>query len=45
MLKPGWLEEQFEKVEKEVKSWPAWMRKEAGLEKTKKIAAEGSTEK
>ena len=32
MLKPGWLNRQFEKVENEVKDWPDWMQREAGFE-------------
>jgi hypothetical protein len=46
MVKPGWLEEQFKEVENEVKKWPHWMRREAGLEdeKDKKSAPdEGPT--
>jgi hypothetical protein len=39
MLKPGWLKERFEEVEREVKNWPAWMRKEAGLEEPRCAAA------
>ncbi len=32
MLKPGWLNRQFEKVENDVKNWPDWMKRETGLE-------------
>ena len=32
MLKPGWLNRQFEKVEKDVRDWPDWMKREAGLD-------------
>ncbi len=40
MLKPGWLKRQFEKVEEDVKSWPTWMRREAGLEDQHETATE-----
>jgi hypothetical protein len=30
--KLGWLEDQFKEVEREVRSLPAWMRREAGFE-------------
>ena len=32
MLKKGWLNRQFEKVEKDVKDWPDWMKREVGLD-------------
>jgi hypothetical protein len=32
MLKPGWLNRQFEKVKNDVKDWPDWMKREAGLD-------------
>lgn len=31
-LKKGWLAEQIENVEKDVATWPLWMRKAGGLE-------------
>lgn len=31
-LKPGWLKRQGDAAAKDIKSWPAWMRREAGLE-------------
>lgn len=34
MIKRGWLAEQFEDLDKEIKSWPAWMRRAAGLKDT-----------
>lgn len=40
MLKPGWLKRQFEKVEEDVKNWPTWMRREAGLEDQHEAATE-----
>ena len=40
MLKPGWLKRQFEKVEEDVKNWPPWMRREAGLEDQHEAASE-----
>lgn len=30
-IEPGWLERQLKSVEDEVASWPAWMRREAGI--------------
>ena len=30
--KRGWLEEQFEDIEKEVDSWPDWLRVAAGID-------------
>ncbi len=33
-LKPGWFERQCEQVRRDVAEWPAWMRREAGLEET-----------
>ena len=32
MLKPGWLDRQFDRALEDIKSWPEWMRREAGLE-------------
>jgi len=31
MLKPGWLDRQFEKARKDIENWPNWMREAAGL--------------
>lgn len=31
-LKPGWLQRQFDNVNKDIAMWPAWMRREAGFE-------------
>lgn len=48
MLKPGWLKRQLEKVEEDVKKWPAWMQREAGLmaKKTRPaVACEKKNEK
>jgi len=30
-LKAGWLDRQFERVNQEIREWPAWMRREAGF--------------
>jgi len=32
MLRPGWLNRQFEKVKNDVKDWPDWMKREIGLD-------------
>jgi hypothetical protein len=32
MIKPGWLQKQFNETEREVKLWPYWLRREAGFE-------------
>lgn len=37
-IQPGWLQRQFERVTAEVKSWPKWMQREAGLLKEKGMA-------
>jgi len=39
MVKAGWLKRQVEKVQEDVKKWPAWMRREAGLEPTRETMA------
>lgn len=31
-MNPGWFQRQSESVAEEVKQWPAWMRRAAGLE-------------
>jgi hypothetical protein len=43
-LEPGWLNRQLEKAREDVKNWPSWMRREAGLEpiedlKSQKLSA------
>jgi hypothetical protein len=38
-LTPGWLNRQFDKVEEDIKSWPTWMKREAGLETEAKASA------
>ncbi len=45
MLKPGWLDRQFEKAEKEVMEWPDWMRKGAGITDQKEEKRSASPEK
>jgi hypothetical protein len=32
VLKPGWLNRQFDQVSKNVDSWPDWMKRAAGFE-------------
>ncbi|HEY6329314.1 MAG TPA: hypothetical protein VI756_08250 [Blastocatellia bacterium] len=50
-LKPGWLNRQLEKTKEDIKQWPEWMRREAGLESTensnnpKLTASDGSDRK
>jgi hypothetical protein len=34
-LNPGWLERQFKIAADDVKEWPEWMRREAGLDESK----------
>lgn len=31
-LRPGWLKRQLDHVTKDIATWPAWMRRESGLE-------------
>lgn len=31
MSEKGWLKEQFDETEKQIKMWPDWMRREAGI--------------
>ena len=31
MLKPGWLKRQLEQSSDDVRSWPEWMRRAAGV--------------
>lgn len=31
LLKSGWLERQFKKIEEDVLTWPDWMLREAGM--------------
>jgi hypothetical protein len=31
VLKPGWLNRQFDEVTKTVDTWPEWMRRAAGV--------------
>jgi hypothetical protein len=33
MLRRGWAKRQMENMEKNIREWPAWMRREAGFEK------------
>jgi hypothetical protein len=30
-LKPGWINRQFARVERDAKTWPEWMRRETEL--------------
>ncbi len=34
VLKPGWLNRQFDQVSKNVDSWPEWMKRAAGVEES-----------
>lgn len=34
ILKEGWLNDQFEKVDKEISEWSPWMKELSGFEKT-----------
>jgi hypothetical protein len=31
VLKPGWLNRQFDQVSKNVEQWPEWMKRAAGV--------------
>jgi len=31
VLKPGWLNRQFDEVSKNVEAWPEWMKRAAGV--------------
>ena len=31
VLKPGWLNRQFDQVTKDVETWPEWMKRAAGF--------------
>ncbi len=31
VLKPGWLNRQFDQVSRDVEAWPAWMKRAAGF--------------
>jgi hypothetical protein len=31
VLKPGWLNRQFDQVSKNVEAWPEWMKRAAGV--------------
>ena len=44
MPRPGWLDRQSQKVQEDVKSWPEWMRREAGLERGREAPAKNSNE-
>jgi hypothetical protein len=33
-LKKGWLNEEFVRVDADVRKWPDWMQREAGFQKT-----------
>jgi hypothetical protein len=37
MSPSGWLNRQLERVSEDVKSWPLWMRREAGLEDASEV--------
>jgi hypothetical protein len=32
VLKPGWLNRQFDQVSKNVEAWPEWMKRAAGVQ-------------
>ena len=39
-LKPGWLNRQFEAVERQIDTWPDWMKREAGYPISEKAVEE-----
>ena len=47
VLKPGWLNRQFDEVQKTVDTWPNWMKRAAGVsevvEKPNQDASPGET--
>jgi hypothetical protein len=34
----AWVKRQIENTNRNVREWPAWMRREAGIEKTDKVS-------
>jgi hypothetical protein len=39
-LKPGWLNRQFDEVERQIDTWPEWMRREASYAMTEESVRE-----
>ena len=41
MPRQGWAKRQIENTTKNISQWPAWMRREAGIEKSKEDTRRG----
>ena len=45
VLKPGWLNRQFDQVTRNVDSWPEWMKRAAGFEGERPLSSKGGHER
>lgn len=41
----GWLKRQFERVEKDIRTWPDWMKRGSGLEDWTELSSQQGVER